>query len=87
MKVKEMQEDLLRRYYENTINLLNSGALDDYDENKVLHEAVNTFAFACGKIDNESPVIKLDAQKLFETYCSISPKATYDSSQEAQEQS
>lgn len=49
MTVKEMQEDVLRRFYESSIKLLENKKLSEAERNQILHETANVFGFACEK--------------------------------------
>lgn len=45
---REMQMDLMDRYYENTLKLMNGRS--EEEKQRILHEAINTFTFACERI-------------------------------------
>lgn len=54
MTIAEMKEDLLRRFYENTVELLAQTAHDDKEKKQeILHAANCVFAVGCEKISCE----------------------------------
>ena len=48
MTLGEMREDLLIRFYDNTIEMLKNA--DAEKKQEILHEANNVFGFSCEKI-------------------------------------
>ena len=50
LTLHEMQEDILHRLYDSTIQLLESGDLSEEEKNRLLHETANVFGFSCEKV-------------------------------------